>query len=199
SPPGPAPQDPDKILQGRARRRRDETQRRRHGRQGPLAGRIEQALLGQPTLERLELPLQPPLAILDDRPDDQLVLAALLIDADFSIQDHLPAIAQAHRLPGGVSAEQDRRNLRARILERKINVPAALDTQVGHLAPHPARPDLTLQALLHAAGEGADTLHPTAVSELSTPVHVPGSSPTVRRWRRRFLNKPSPSDTATIR
>jgi hypothetical protein len=85
----------------------------RQGGQRLLPLRREEPLRREPRLERLELALQPPHAVVDHQAHDQLILPARLVHAHLAVHDHLQAVAQLHRLPQGVAAEQHRAELGA--------------------------------------------------------------------------------------
>jgi hypothetical protein len=163
-PPAPAAarENAQEILHGGARGRRDEADRCGHRGKRALALAIEQALGRQPLLERLEFPLQPPDAVLDHRADDELILSPRLVDADLAVHDHLQPVAQFHLLAQRIAAKQNRAELRARILQRKINMPARLRPEVRDLAAHPARPQAAFEQRLHASREFAHTLRARA-------------------------------------
>ena len=116
-------------------------------------------------LERLELPLEAADAIFDHGPDDELVLPARLVEAEAAEGYDLLAVAQAHALPRGVAAKHHRAELRAGILERKVNVTAGLRAQVGDLAFDPAGLDAAFEQTFHASREVGDRFH--AVTGLS--------------------------------
>jgi hypothetical protein len=109
--------------------------------------------------------LQPPHAVVDHEAHDQLILPARLVHADLAVDDHLQAVAQLHRLPQGVAAEQHRAELRAGVLEGKIRMAAGLRAQVGDFAADPRGAEAALEELLHAAGELRHALHPPGIPE----------------------------------
>ncbi|OQB90679.1 MAG: hypothetical protein BWX86_02187 [Verrucomicrobia bacterium ADurb.Bin122] len=155
-------EDADEILHGGARRRGDESDGRGHRRERKLVLRGEQTLGGEALLERLELPLEAADAILDHGADDELVLPARLVEAESAKGHDLLAVAQAHALPRGVAAKHHRAELRAGILERKVNVAAGLCAQIGDLALDPAGLDAAFEQTFHAAREVGDRFHAVA-------------------------------------
>ena len=59
-----------------------------------------------------------------------MILPLRLVDADLAMDDNLLAIAKLDRLSRRIAAKQHGAQLRAGILQRKINVPARLRAQV---------------------------------------------------------------------
>ena len=156
-------EDADEILHGGPGRRRDETDRARQQRDGLLARGIEETLGGEPLLELLQFLLEPAGAMLDERAHHQLILAAGLVDADFTIGQHLQSVAQRHTLPRGIAPEEHAAELGAGVLERKIHMPAGLGAEIGNFTAHPTGPEAALQEFLHPAGELSDAGHATHV------------------------------------
>jgi len=124
---------------------RDRTDALRVFRQRTFPFRREQAFRRELQLEFLERDLQRAHAAQFDLPDDQLILAAHLIDRDIALQDDLLPVRQQRARPAGGVAKTHAAQLRARVLEREINVPGSLRAQIADLAAHPDRADALLQ------------------------------------------------------
>ena len=69
--------------------------------------------------------------------DDELVVAARLVDRHPAAPDHFQAVLQVELQPQGDAAPDHRAQLAIGILEREVQVPRFWPRQVRHLAPHP--------------------------------------------------------------
>ena len=126
--------DVQHVADRRARRRRHEADALRIFRQRTFPFRREETFRRELQLEFFERDLQRAHAAQFDLPHDQLILPAHLIDRDIALQeDLLPVRQQRARLAGGV-AKTHAAQLRARVLEREINVAGRLRAQIGDLA-----------------------------------------------------------------
>ena len=93
--PGVAPlEDPQDVADGRARRRGDDADRPRPEGQLPLALLVEQALGPELLLELFEGELEGALALGLDLVDEELVVAAGLVDADLAPADDLEPVLE---------------------------------------------------------------------------------------------------------
>jgi hypothetical protein len=82
-----------------------------------------------------------------------------LVDADLPEELYLQAVVEEDPLSGGGSGEEDARELRRLVLERKVGVARGLLPEVGDLPLDPDRPDSLLQQPTDPArqlGDGKD-------------------------------------------
>ena len=114
-----------------AQRAQDVSQRRRPGRgdhanaprqrwQRPLALLVEESLLGQFLLERLELQIQPPQPGRLQDVHVELVDAPLLINGDGAVSQHGLAVARQGRQKVGLRAPHDAIQRRPLVLQREV-------------------------------------------------------------------------------
>src|SRR5690606_12224353 len=118
----PALQRGQHVADGRAARRRHHADAIRYARQLALTCGIEQTLGRKAPLELLETPTQLSLARLFDVVDDELKLAARLIETDARAYEHLLPVLHGE-LQGAVRLPEHRAaDLRLRVLQRPILV-----------------------------------------------------------------------------
>ena len=134
----PAPrQDVADVAPDDAGRARDDGDRRRARRQRPLAGRVEQALLGQLRLERLEPERQVAEARRLDRLDVELERALRLEQVDPAVDDDPEAGLGLERRADPLVAEPDALERAAVVLEAEVGVARGADRHPADLALDP--------------------------------------------------------------
>ena len=104
----------------------DDGDRPRPRRQRALAGRVEQALRGEPRLERLEPQRQVAEPRRLDRLDVELERALRLEQVDPAVGDDPEPGLRLERRADAVVAEPDALELRSLVLEREVGVPGGL-------------------------------------------------------------------------
>ena len=140
-----APEHVQHVPESRAGRRGDDADAARKTGQGALACGVEQSLGGELQLQRLEAPPQLAFAGFLQVIDDELELAARLVQPDARAQQHLQAVARG-RANGQVAlAEHGAAHLRILVLEREIPVAGRGAGQVRELAGDPQRRQAGLQ------------------------------------------------------
>ena len=134
------PEHVQQIAYGRAGGRGDEGDACGAGWQRPLARGVEEALGFQFFLQFLEAALQQALARFLQAVDDELVLAAGLVQADPAACLHQHAVGRAKLGAQRGRAEHRAADLGAIVLQRKIQVPGGRSGEVGNLPlDHDAR------------------------------------------------------------
>ena len=124
-----------------------------------LALQLEEALRRELFLQPLEGCLQRAHALQLRAADDELILPARLIDRHVAGEQHLLAVGEQRAMRDGRVAEEHARELRARVLEREVNVPGRLRAEVGDFAGDGDLPDLLLQQPLDVPGQLRDGQH----------------------------------------
>src|SRR5690606_27427421 len=109
----------------------------RYARQRALTLGIEQPLGLEPLLERLEASAEEPFARFLDLVDDELELAARLIEADPRAGDDVHAVFQREADIAGGLAKHSAANLRVRVLQRPVQMPGRGTGEVRDLALDP--------------------------------------------------------------
>ena len=105
--------------------------------EGELVRGIEQAFRAEPALQRIERAPQRPGARLLHVLHDELELAALGVEADLRMGEHLHAVVRRESQRSVVHAEHRAPHLAALVLEREVDVPGARAREVGDLALDP--------------------------------------------------------------
>ena len=131
-PPLPAApaQNADEVADRRSRRRRDERDRPRERRNRALQALVEKPFGFELAAQFFESLLQPPEPFFLKSANDDLIVPARLVDADFPGHDELHPLAQTRLRPRERAAERDGGKLRAGVLQREIRVPARLYPQI---------------------------------------------------------------------
>src|SRR3989454_8304837 len=124
--------------------------------QGAFAGLVEEAVGGELLLEAFEFRLASAHSGRLYEIDDQLDVAALLVEGDVAVGEHLGAAFE--RRAAVLALEHDASNLSVRILEGEVDVAALGACEVGDLALHPevGEREVALKEVLQIAGEGGD-------------------------------------------
>src|SRR5262249_34968510 len=124
--------------------------------QWPLPRRVEQPLGGEPALQLLQLREQGADAGDAHLLDDQLVLAARLVDADLAERLDFQAVFRLERELHGLHAVHGALELRGLVLELEVVVPARVRLEPGQLPLHPHAGERAAQQVLDRARDLAD-------------------------------------------
>ena len=151
----------DVVPDGAAGTRHDGHDARTHG-QRPLACGVEQAFRSEARLQRLEAQREIPEPSRLQRRDVQLVDALRIEDIDAAMRDDPQARLGLERRRQPVVAEEDARELAARVLEAEVAVAGARDRDAADLAfdPDVLEPLLAPNCLAHRAGDVRDAQDP---------------------------------------
>ena len=141
------------VAYGGAAGRGDHAQAPHVGGQGTLALRIEQPFRLQLRLQLLERAPQRAFARFFQRLEDQLVVAACLVQSQPAARQHLQSLARLEFQPGAFRLEHRAAHLRARVLEGEIQVPGRRPRHVAQLALHGHQRKAVLQ---QAARQGVE-------------------------------------------
>src|SRR5439155_9134631 len=116
--------------------------------QGAFAGLVEKAVGGELLPEAFEFRLASAHSGRLYEIDDQLHVAALLVEGDAAVGEHLGAAFE--RRAAVLALEHDASNLSVRILEGEVDVAALGACEVGDLALHPevGEPEVALKEVL---------------------------------------------------
>ncbi len=147
------------VSERRPRGRGHDADAPRQPRNVALARLVEQALLGEALLERLEGAAQRAGARLFEKLHDQLEIAALRVKADAPVGEHLHAVLGGEVDAPVVHAEHGAAHLAAVVLEGEINVAGARPREIGDLAldPDTGKAVLEQRARLQVElGDGVD-------------------------------------------
>ena len=109
----------------------------RQERKRVLVFRVEQAFRAEPALQRIERAPQRPGARFLHVLHDELELAALGVEADLRVGEHLHAVCGRESQRPVVHAEHRAPHLAALVLEREVDVPRARTREIGYLALDP--------------------------------------------------------------
>ena len=120
-------------------RGRDDTHPLRQRRDLAFALLVEQALAGQPMLERVEGPTQCASASFLQVLDDELELPTLWVQSNSNLRQHLCTVIQVEVEMPIVHAKHRAANLAMLVLEREVEVTGPGSCQVGQLPLHPDR------------------------------------------------------------
>ena len=123
----------------------DDANSPRQGRRLAPSGRVEQALGGQPRAQLLEFFLQRTAARHLQALDNQLVVAARLVQTDSAEADHLVAVVGPEVQPALALAEEGAAQLGAGVLEAEVDVSGCWSGEVGDLPDDGDETDLGLQ------------------------------------------------------
>ena len=107
------------------------------GGQGALALGLEQAFGGQLLFQFFERAAQRAFAGFLQRIQDQLVVAARLVQREAAAREHAQAFARDEVQPLALRLEQGAAHLGARILQREVEVPGARPREVAQFALDP--------------------------------------------------------------
>ena len=150
------------VAPDRAARAGDHGDRRRAGRQGALAGRLEQPLLGQPRLEGLESKGQVTEPSRLDGLDIKLERALWLEQVDPTMDDDAQPGLRLERGPHPLVAEPDALELAALVLEAEVGVAGGGDRHSADLSldPYVAQALVGAEVLADRAGDLGDAENP---------------------------------------
>ena len=141
--------------------RGDQRQPADEGRKRTLAPGVQQALGGELALELFKSPLQRAFAGFLHMADDQLVVAARLVQPDPALHAHQLAIGRVEGQGSAAGAEHGAAHLGAGVLEREVQVAGRGFGQVGDFSFQPHRRHGIVEQLPHQpvqAGRGQDPL-----------------------------------------
>jgi hypothetical protein len=137
----------------------------RGGRQWPLALGCEQPLGREARLERLERALQATESGILEMLDQQLIVAARLVQTNSALSEHQLTLAQRELGLGVARAEHRTAQLRITVLQREIPVARGGTGEVGHLTLDPHAPDTRLEQSPHLAIQARHRInHPSRVA-----------------------------------
>jgi len=146
----------EEIADDGAGGRGDDADAMRKGGERLFTGGIEEAACFQALLELFKGDLQRAGADGFEEFGDQLHLAALLINGDFSAQENMEAVGGAEAKERGLFAEEDRGKLRVAILKSEVDVAGGGGSEVRDLAFDPEVAVLALDVEADFADEVAD-------------------------------------------
>ena len=133
------------VAHRRAGGRRDDADPPRQARQGPLALCGEQSFLAESCAQLLELPFQGAQAGVFHVIDDELVLAARLVQPDAGPHQHLLAVPRGEGAQHISLPEHGAANLSGGVLQRKIPVAGAGFGEIGDFRLQPEAAEAALQ------------------------------------------------------
>jgi len=128
--------------------------------QRAFARLVEQAFGLEPAAQLLERQLQRALATRLDLANDQLQLAARLVDRGLSQQQQIEAVLQLERQPARVVAKQRTANLSVGVLECEVVMTGARDEQITGLARNPHAPHRVLDQRAQSPEQVAHPVDP---------------------------------------
>ena len=131
-----ASQDVEDVANGRAVRAGDHGDALRQHRDGPLAVGVEEPFIRQPFLELLEGELQRAQARGLRHHRVELELAFLFVDGEPPAHDELQSVLDAEAEEARVGGEEDHAHLRARVLDREVEMSGRGARVVRHFAFH---------------------------------------------------------------
>ncbi len=144
------------IAQGRAGGRGHNPNFMRELWNGTFTRRVEQSLRLQHGLQAHELGIERALARRAQNIHNELILPARFVQANFAMRLHRQAIGQRNPARAlGVALPHHAAQRRARVFERKIQMPRSRARKVGNFALHPnvLKSLIAFQQTAHAAGE----------------------------------------------
>ena len=136
------------VAHGGAAGRGDDADAAWQARQCALGRRIEQAFGAKARLELLELALQRAGTGFLQRFDDELEVAARLVQAHAGACQHAHAVAGAEAQRAAARAEHRAADLRRGVLEREVQVARRRPRQIGDLALDPQRRQRVLEQVM---------------------------------------------------
>ncbi|MNC12986.1 hypothetical protein D3C75_607160 [compost metagenome] len=151
------------VVQGGAGGRGDQPHGAGLTRQRALAALVEQPFGAEAALELLEAQGQHAVPGGLHGFDDELVVAAGLIEGDPRLHQYLHAILRSERHPAVVALEHGAAHLGRDVFQGEVPVARAWHRQVGELPRQPHQPQILLQYHAHGAveaGDGEDLLLP---------------------------------------
>ncbi len=151
----PAEHLEDIAQRGAVERRHDADLRGQH-RQRSLAGSVKEPFGLQPLLQLLEGHLQGTRAARLHVLADELILAFGVVDPEPAARDHVLAVFQLEFQVADGRPEHDGLNLRARVLQREIDVTGVPRPAVGDLPLDPEIAEARLEQLADRSGQLRD-------------------------------------------
>ena len=143
-------------MKDRAGGRGNDADALREGREGALAGFVEEAIRGELLLEALELGLASTDAGGLNEVDDELYVAALLVEGDVAVGEDLGAAVEGRAAV--LALEHDALDGGVGVFKGEVDVAALGAREVGDLTfdPEVGEGEVALEKVLEVAGEGGD-------------------------------------------